>query len=273
MKKISLPKVKNAKFGSVLMWFGVIAVAIAGVMLIIVATSKPKPLRYTEYDLTKKSEIKENKEKAEKQSYTSETIYDGAAVPYYLFDWEFISDEDKAVGDDSYQTNKDLSVTIGEESLQAYADQATEYMTFMYGNNAKEIAADTDAFKDKFCSFYNGGSGLFDNFGEAKDESELIDCETYADKFAELYVDNGITMKATVRTDKSLVYYKNYHYYVRGEIELTPSSNKEKGECTLMAKVGPKVSYGKTTRLPFEVEIAPTTDRYIMSSSLYQEKE
>ena len=241
-----------------------------------------KKVGYIAYDLTDKKEIEKNKEKAKKANHVSETVYDGANVPYILYDEEFISEDDKNIfgegidASDSYCSNKDLVKSLGDEQVQEFADTASGFMEYVFANNYRDIETDTDAFIEKFLSMYANTSSIgmttmIDD--EDANEEGYFDADVMASKIAEMYVDNSLTLDTKFYTDKSLVYYKYYTYFVRGMLEITPTSTEHKNgeECKPFKDIfGIDVNYGETVQVVVEVDVEGNKDMGISNVFFYK---
>ncbi len=223
--------------------------------------------RYVNYDLTDEVEVKKNEKRLQKTSFVDETAYDGAKVPYILYDIPFITDEDKNIipgADDSYFTNKELVQNMGRENLQQFIDASEEYLNLLFNNNYRDIAADTDAFVGEYTKLNSMNSQTITTTLENSnmaDEEGNISPDVLASKYAEMYVDNSLTIDSTFYTDTSLVYFKYYMYWVRGLISITPTSaDHEAGEVCepLKEMFNIDVKYGETVNFIVDVGIFPT---------------
>ncbi len=224
---------------------------------------------YFEYDLTDEGEIEKNTKRAKKTNYVGETVFDGAAVPYVLYDIPFITDEDKNIisgADDSYYTNKDLVARMGEDTIQLYVDKATSYMNLTMGNNYRDILADTGSFIEEYKAAHDKTYQITtEAMAKTEDANEdgYVDIESLANAVVEMYVDNSLTLDTTFYCDKSLVYFKYYRYFVRGMLTVTPTSTEhKKGEpCKPLKDLyNIDVNYGETVNLVVDICINPDTD-------------
>ncbi len=253
---------------------GVLVFAIA--LVIIAVLGSNSDTKYVSYDLNDPVEREKNEERTQKAKYVAETVYDGAKVPYILYDMEFISDEEKNIEGNLCYTNKDLVEAIGEDKAKEYAEIAKKYYELELGNSGDKIAADTDSFINAYCEARNGCSSVSNGLnGEDAAIENSISVNELASNIAQMYVDNGLTLKTKVLTDKSLVYMKEYYYFVRGELKITPmGNNHKKGELCqpLFEQFGIKANYGEETEVFFEMEIAPNKDKGVAVSNLYQLK-
>lgn len=227
---------------------------------------------YKHYDLTNKEERRKNREAAEEQTYVKETVYKDADVPYYLFDWQFISKEDtKGLPKSSHMTNKELVKSLGEENIQKFTDNAQNYYKTLFNVNYMDIANNTSDYIDTLTGFFEEGT----KFENPHKKNATYTCKEYASNVAEEYVDNKLNIKTKIRTDKSLVYFKRYLYYTRGTLEVIPESPSHKrGETCKPLKdlFGIECKYGEKTEIPFELKTIPSTSQLVYESVLYQEK-
>ena len=250
-------------------------VAVFAIVLTIIAVvSSIKSDKYTSYDLNDPVEREENDKRTQTARYVSETVYDGAKVPYILYDMQFISDEEKDIEGNLCYTNKELVDIIGEEKAEEYAEIARSFYDLELGNSADKIAADTDAFISSYCEARKGSTSVSNGLhGEDAVLEDSMDVNELASEIAQMYVDNGLTLKTEVLTDKSLVYMKQYYYFVRGEILITPMSDGHKAgeQCQpLYDQFGITANYGEETEVFFEMQIEPNKDRGVAVSNLYQ---
>lgn len=256
---------------------GGLFVFIVAIILIAIVSGLRKETKYVSYDLSIPEEREKNTEHAQKAKYVTETVYDGAAVPYILYDWEFIPEEEKQIDGNLCYTNKELVDAIGEDKVKEYLDVAKEYYELELGNSANKVAANTDEFIDKYVELRKGCTSVANGLnGEDAVLEDSIGVDELASRIAQMYVDNDLTLKTEVTTDKSLVYMKEYYYYVRGALYITPvSSSGQKGEICqpLYDQFGIKANYGEETEVFFELEIEPNKDKGVAVSKLYQPKE
>lgn len=268
--------IKQSNYKAVIVVGTVLLLGIVITVISIISGIKSKN-GYVSYDLSIPAEREENAERAQKAKYVTETVYDGAAVPYILYDWEFIPEEEKQIEGNLCYTNKELVDAIGEERVQEYVDVAKAYYQLELGNNADAIAADTDAFISKYETMMSGSTTVSSGLhGEPAYEENAIRTSGDASNIAQMYVDNELTLKTEFISDKSLVYMRTYCYNVRGELKVTPiSEGHKKGEfCQpLYDQFGIKANYGEETEVFFEIEIQPNKEMSVSASTLYQIKE
>lgn len=268
--------IKRSNYKAVIVIGTVLLLGIVITVISIISGIKSKN-EYVSYDLSVPAEREENAERAQKAKYVTETVYDGADVPYILYDWEFIPEEEKQIDGNLCYTNKELVDAIGEERVQEYVDVAKAYYQLELGNNADTIAADTDAFINKYLELRKGCASVANGVhGEEAELENSVGVDVLASQIAQMYVDNGLSLKTEVVSDKSLVYMKEYYYYVRGQLKITPiSSEHKKGEfCQpLYEQFGIYAKYGEETEVFFEVEIEPNKDKPVAVSNIYQPKQ
>ena len=239
-------------------------------------------VNYKKYDLTDDTDKEKNRKRTEKANYVEETVYDGANVPYILYEEEFISEDDKKIlgenndASDSYYTNKDLVDSLGMEQVEEFVDASDKFLNFTFGNSYREIESDTQSFIDNFLSMYANTSsiGLTTlEYSEDANEEGYLGADVLAGKIAEMYVDNTLTLDTTYYSDASLVYYKYYTYFVRGMLEITPSSSEHKtGEkCEPLKELfGIDCNYGETVQVVVETEVQGNRDMGISKVFLYK---
>ena len=268
-------KINKTNASRIIKASGVLVFAIILVIIAVVGSNR-KNEKYVSYDLDVPAEREQNDERAQKARYVSETVYDGAKVPYILYDMEFISEDEKNIEGNLCYTNKELVDAIGEDKVKEYVDIAKKYYDLELGNSADKIAADTDSFINSYYEARKGCSSVSNGLhGEEPAIESSIGVSELASDIAQMYVDNGLTLKTEVLSDKSLVYMKEYYYFVRGELKITPMSDSHKtGEfCQpLYDQFGISANYGEETEVFFEMEIEPNKDRGVAVSNLYQPK-
>ncbi len=224
---------------------------------------------YVNYDLTDEVEIKKNTERLKKTSFVGETSYDGANVPYILYDVPFITEDDKNIlpgADDSYFTNKELVNNIGKDEVQKFIDKSEEYVNLVFNNNYRDIAADTDSFVEKYVALDSRESltslSTLEDDEKANVEGYLT-AEEVGQRYAQMYVDNSLTLDTKFYTDTSLVYFKYYMYWVRGMVSITPTSaDHNAGEMCepLKEMFNIDAKYGETVNFIVDISIMPTKE-------------
>ena len=280
-KKTYLMKINKSKKMYITLTILLLTCIIVGVFTLF-HQKTAKKVNYTRYDLTDEKDKEKNRKRTKKANYVGETIYDGANVPYILYDEEFISEDDKKIlgenvdASDSYFTNKDLVASLGKDQVKEFVDASTSFLKFTFGNNYREIEVDTDSFVNEFLSMYANTSSIglttLQNSKEANEEG-YMDADVLASKIAEMYVDNSLTLDTKYYSDASLVYYKYYTYFVRGMLEITPTSPEHKtGEACKPLKdlFGIDCKYGESVQVVVETEVAGNKDMGISKVFLYK---
>lgn len=195
-------------------------------------------------------EMRANREKIEASVYYMETAYEGADVPYQLYEVSFDDENSK-----DYCCNSNLVNILGDDFIEKYLNYADEYAMLLFGSNYHDISSDTEAFQESIFKFYESADTTI-LLGD-----EEITPQEFANRITEMYVDNKLECTARFETDRSLFYRRDYTYYVRGALYITPSSaqGKKGKQCkALYENYGIECNYGETVCIMTEIAFCPS---------------
>ena len=194
-------------------------IGLMGLSVVITGCSKDKTTSvsedetvYTEY---KKLPSEDKAEKVKKTSYYSDVDYDGEEVPYYLFETPFQRTE-------NYISNKELSNSITEDTLNNYIAETKSYLSVLFNKSYQNIIRDQEGFIASYEEIFPS-EDVYSNAEDTENEPAFIE------KLMEWYVDNRATVEAEYVTGKPLLYGDAGLYVLRGSLELRiASENNEK---------------------------------------------
>mgnify|MGYP006988842817 CR=1 FL=1 len=162
-------------------------------------------------------------------TYIGECDYDGADVSKACFNVEFISEEQASAEGFESLTNKEFLESYGITSAENMENYATSYLENIFGNNYRDVMADTNSFIKTYTGNISATSVFYgDNIEETDEDTNLTDI---ANILASMYVDNSITTDFEFKTDKSLVWERMWAVFIRGDMTVTfHSAEHEAGD-------------------------------------------
>lgn len=185
-------------------------------------------------------------------TYINETTCTNEALSPELFEIPFKTNEES-----TYISNADLVTYFETEntkaSIEDYLRTAEVAALSVYAQNGAAIK-ETE-YLDTIKTLYSASQNI--QSGE-----ETYSVENYATHLYELYTDNRINIEGQFITDKSLIWYNNHMYYVRGELVL---NLKEDINSAFYKEFGlPLTSQNKEIHLIVQVRFIPGNPEQIM---------
>lgn len=231
------------------------------------------------YDLTTKDGREKNKKAAKKANYVKETTYDGtgdaAKIPYQMWEVPEISEEDKAsllehttgtnANDisDLVLTNKQYTKKVGEDRINTIKDSAVKFVKDELYSSSDVVAKDSVSYVNTLL-----GQIAMRDYSDKDNETST----DFANRIAEMYVDNNIKTKGEFLSDKSLVYNFAYYNMVRGYGKLTVTSKDHKTgeECKPFSDLlGHTVKYGEETEFYCEAMLTDEDTPKVVEVDFY----
>ena len=226
--------------------------------------------------MTEDEIVRERIEDYKDAEYIDEVYYDGADVSFDCFDLPFIEDDEKDITGFPVKTNKEFIDEYGESNAETIENMAEEYLKTIFGNNYRNIMADTESFTDVII----GSADLLDemdinsaNLTGDGAYSEGVSATDIANALADMYVSNNITTEFEYKTDKSLVWYKFYCFYNRGDMTITfHSTEHEAGDLVqeLYDTYGIEIYYEEPFEVIAEVGLLENSNYDVMDFVLYK---